>query len=117
MSQTKTLLTISGFGIAVILSGLYRYFMEPNGSAGLWFGLAMGAMALIGALLLKMKHRVPGAILTLLATLFVGGYFTFSCISKGKHEIRVYLMILFSIATLIVFVASWIGQKKTTDEG
>jgi len=94
------------FGVAVILSGLYRYFLEPGGSAGLWFGLVMGGMALLAALLQRTRLSLLGDGLAAIAALFVGGWFCYENFGKGKHEIRMYLMIFVSAVELAVLVAS-----------
>ena len=100
------------FGVAVILSGLYRYFMEPGGEKGLWFGLAMGGLALLGALLQRTRLAVVGDLLAAVAALFVGGWFCWENFGKGKHEVRMYLMILVSIVELAVLAAWWVPRER-----
>lgn len=95
------------FGAAVILSGLYRYFLEPGGIKGLWFGLVMGAVAVLGALLLRTRAVLPGLGLAALTALLVGGWFSYENFGEAKHELRMYLMILVSLVELGFLLLAW----------
>ncbi len=101
------------FGVAVILSGLYRYFMEPGGTSGLWFGLVMGVLALLASLLQITRIWLAGDLLAMVVASFVGGWFCYENLAKGKHELRMYLMIFLSAVELGVLVVSWARRKKT----
>ena len=106
--------TTACFGVAVISSGLYRFFMEPGGAAGLWFGLVMGGLALLAALLQRTRLAVAGDSLAALAALFVGGWFCYENFGKSKHELRMYLMILASAIELAVLAALWFCRVRNT---
>lgn len=93
-------LTTASFGIAVILSGLYRYCMEPGGTAGLWFGLVMGGLALLAATLQMTRLSRAGDALAAMVAIFVGGWFCYSMFAKSKYELRLYLLILASLIEL-----------------
>jgi len=108
--NTITLVTIT-FGVAVILSGLYRYFMEPGGIKGLWFGLVMGGVALAGAFVMRTRLPIIGLLLAAVVALFVGGWFCFENFAQGKHELRMYLMIVVSAVELAVIGLGWLGRK------
>ena len=101
----------ASFGVAVILSGLYRYYTADGGSNGLWFGLVMGGMALLAALLQRTRLALLGDALAAVAALFVGGWFCYENFGKGKHELRMYLMIFVSAVELAVLVASRLRGK------
>lgn len=62
---------IGVFGVAVIVSGLVRYLTTPAGQNGLYFGLVMGGLALLGAFLALLNLRLVGKIVGLLAVSFV----------------------------------------------
>jgi len=117
VSRPMLALITACFGITVILSGLYRYFMEPGGSAGLWFGLVMGGLALVGAILQLTKVPAVGDVLAVLAAIFVGGWFCFENFGKSKHEIRMYLMIIASIVELVLVGVYWCRRKKPVEDG
>ena len=103
----------AAFGIAVISSGLYRYFMEPGGDNGLWFGLITGAAALLAAWLqTKSRWRAPGLWLALIAGLLVGGWFSYENFVKQKFELRMYLMIGVATLLLAALAASAISQQR-----
>ena len=112
MSRVFVAWTTACFGVAVILSGVYRYFMEPGGATGLWFGVVMGGVALIGSLLQRTRLAVVGDLLAAVAALFVGGWFCYENFAKGKHDIRMYLMILVSAVELTALVVAWLRPKK-----
>ena len=112
MSRNIVASVTACFGVAVILSGLYRYFMEPGGTSGLWFGLVMGALALLASLLQMTRISVVGDLLALVVALFVGGWFCYENFGKAKHELRMYLMIVVSAAELAVLVVSRVRRKK-----
>jgi len=112
ISRPVTTVATACFGAAVILSGLYRYFMDPGGSAGLWFGLVMGGLALLAALLQRTRLPLLGDCLAVTAALFVGGWFCYENFAKSKHEPRMYLMILASGIELAILTAFLLCGKR-----
>lgn len=112
ISRTFVSSTTACFGVAVILSGLYRFCMEPGGASGLWFGLVMGGLALPAALLQRTRFALVGDGLAAVAGLFVGGWFCYENFGKAKHELRMYMMILASVIGLAVLVGSWLYPTR-----
>jgi hypothetical protein len=53
-----------------------------------------------------------GDLLAAVAALFVGGWFCWENFGKGKHEVRMYLMILVSIVELAVLAAWWVPRER-----
>ncbi len=112
MSRKMVAAVTACFGVAVILSGLYRYFMEPGGTSGLWFGLVMGAAALVASLLQTTRISLVGDLLAMVVACFVGGWFCYENFAKGKHELRMYLMIAVSAAELAMLMVCWVRRKR-----
>ena len=111
MLERRKALVTALYGLAVVLSGLYRYFMESGGEKGLWFGLVMGGLVLVASWLQSTRRPILGDVLALLAVLFVGGWFSFENFAKAKHELRMYLMIFLSIIELAVLVIGWLWRQ------
>jgi len=103
------------FGISVIASGFYRYFIEGNGGeAGLWFGVVMGGLALLAACLQRGGTKIArcGEWIALTIALFVGGWFGYENFGKGKRELRMYLMIFLALAELLVLLWYWLRKRE-----
>ncbi len=66
---------MGAYGLAVIVSGLIRFFSAVGGTNGLGFGLVMGGWALVAAVLLLLRWKVLGLILGWSAVLIVGTWF------------------------------------------
>lgn len=113
ISRTFVSIATACFGGVVILSGFYRYFVEANGGEnGLWFGLVMGGIALIAAMLQRTRSFLAGDCLAVVTSLLVGGWFCYENFAKGKHELRMYLMILAAIAELATLPAYYASKWK-----
>lgn len=107
--------TTACFGIAVIVSGLYRFFMEPDGATGLWFGLVMGGVALVAAQLQRTRFSTVGIGMGFAVALLVGGWFCFEVFGKGEHAIRRYLIILAALVDLSFVAAYLLGRPRKDD--
>ena len=97
--QKRVFWTTGVYGIAVIASGLYRYFSEEGGEKGLWFGLVMGTLALAAACLVWAQRPLTGKLLAWVVVAFVGGWFIYeTSIEKGwgQGDLRMYTIIVLS---------------------
>ncbi|MDY0165598.1 MAG: hypothetical protein RBS80_03595 [Thermoguttaceae bacterium] len=112
MSRNLLCSVTACFGAAVILSGLYRYVMEPGGDKGLWFGVVMGLWALFAAWLQRAKQPLAGHLLAAVVAVFVGGWFAFENFGEAKHEVRMYVMIALSIIQLAVLAIAWVRRGR-----
>lgn len=98
----------AGYSLAVMASGVYRYFGEPGGANGLWFGVVMGGTGLLAATLQAGGRRFGGNGLAILVALLVGGWFAWENFVQQKHQVRMYLMIGLSLGELaVVALAGW----------
>jgi hypothetical protein len=92
------------YGVIVVASGCYRYFSRPDGEKGLYFGLVMGALALVAAWLLGRGRALAGHAAGLCSVGCVLGWFLFEALIKdgGSHELRLLLVAGISIVQLTV---------------
>lgn len=111
MSRNPLCSITACFAVAIILSGLYRYLMEPGGVKGLWFGAVMGVLALLAARLQRAQQPLAGHLLAFLVAVFVGGWFVFENFVQAKHEPRMYLMIVLSVIELAALAMAWLQRK------
>jgi hypothetical protein len=118
MAQSHKSLAIALYGLAVIASGLLSLLGKEGGTAGLKFGLVMGAIALAAACLLRSKLRIPGAAMAGVAVAFVGGWFVYDAFFKrgfGHGDFRKYLMIALSVVA--VGVLCWPTKRNLVESG
>jgi len=119
MPRQSKPLAIALFGTAVITSGLLSLLGREGGTAGLKFGLVMGGLALVAALLLWMNLRLPGTAVAWLAVAFVGGWFIYDAFIKrgfGQGDLRKYVMVALSLAAAIVLCWPTKRSAATTRE-
>lgn len=118
MSQLQVVCT-AVYGVSVIASGLYRFLSEEGGDKGLWFGIVMGSLALIAAVLMAVKESWWfGFGLALLSVLFVGGWFINEAwITKGfKVGPRMHIIIGLSFLELCVLGSSlYLISRRNSD--
>lgn len=108
------------FGLAVIASGLIRYLTTTGGENGLYFGLVMGGLALIGALLAAFQFRLAGMLVGLMAIAFVVlwfGYDTYRDVASthkfGSAEVRKAIVVALGIITAVALFAPSRHLPKT----
>ena len=104
------------YGTTVIVSGLFRYFGEPNGQTGLWFGIVLGSLALAAGFLFHVRQNIVASILIWVSIVVVGGWFFYeACIKKGvfEAEIRLVIMVLISVTVAIFYFRALVASKKT----
>jgi hypothetical protein len=89
------------YALVVVGSAALRLLLTGSGTTGLWFGLAMGALALgSGAWLARSARRVaylPGAC----ALVLVGGWFAYECFVRSgwaQAELRQLAILALTIA-------------------
>ncbi len=63
------------FGLVTAAVGVWRHVETGSNPQALWFGVVMGAVALIGGLLLLRGWRWTGLLVAAVALAFVGGWF------------------------------------------
>ena len=86
---------------------------SPGGENGLWFGLVMGTLALLGSWLLSKGKTLPGLVLAALTLAFTGGWYAWECfVIKGfaDAEWRQLIMIMVSVVVALLLVKR--GGKK-----
>ncbi|MFC1671998.1 hypothetical protein ACFL01_02560 [Planctomycetota bacterium] len=96
---------LMGYGIVVVLNGVYRYLTAPDGMTGLIFGAVMGAMALAAGLL-GSKSKIAMYLLALLSIAMTGGFFAFVLIKEqAKYGvIRSSVIVLCSVIALVALL-------------
>jgi peptidoglycan/LPS O-acetylase OafA/YrhL len=97
------------FGLAVITSGVIRMLTDANGQNGLYFGLVMGSVALLGAVLAGVNQLLLARIVAAFAVAVVllwFGYDMFNDLKRnfkiGVPEIRKSILIVLGVALAIV---------------
>lgn len=110
MITHKQLAAVIGvFGLAVIAGGLIRYFFSADPSTnGLYFGLVMGGIALVGAVLAFVNQVLPARLITAFAAAVVVlwfGYDMFKDLSNNfkitEAEIRKTIVVVLGVATAV----------------
>ena len=95
------------YGLCVIGNGMVRYFSEPDGETGLWFGVVMGAFAVLAALFFALRKSAIGNALIGFAILVVGGWFVYEAfVEKGiqSAEPRMLIIVALSFAASLYFL-------------
>lgn len=107
MSDRIKSLALLLFGFAVITSGCMRYFNEPDGEKGLWFGLVMGGGALLSSFLVICGKRRLGLGVAWASVFFVGGWFIYEAlIHKGLAIAETRQLVIIGVTLLIAIVLS-----------
>lgn len=114
---------IGAFGLAVIASGVIRMLTDARGHNGLYFGLVMGSIALVAAVLAVKRQFLLARIVAGFAIAVVVLWFAFDMYKDlsrqfkiGEPEIRKTVLIILGVAltiimTLPVRVAATSGAK------
>ena len=105
------------YGLLVIGSGLWRYLEQPDGEKGLWFGIVMGAIALLGSLCFRVNRLAAGRAAIWLSILFVGGWFVYEALIKkgfSAAEPRMLAVIGLTIITAIYFLIQSAAPNSKT---
>jgi len=63
------------FGMLAIAVGIWRQLETGTSPQAVWFGVVTGLLAVIGALLLSLRNRIPGYVLVIVSLCFVAGWF------------------------------------------
>lgn len=100
------------YGFYIIACGLYRFYVADSKNA-LWFGVVMGAFALIAGLIGLLKASRISYYLQALTIIFVGGFFINKALGSLAEDsvFRVASLILFS-AVMAVFTIKGIFVKS-----
>ena len=69
-------------GVSVAI-GVWRLLQEPGKTTGLYFGLSIGAIAIVAGTLLLIGKRLAGTLICFLAAGLGGGFFVFRLASGG----------------------------------
>jgi hypothetical protein len=108
------------YGLAIIASGMLRYFGEPGGHTGLWFGIVFGTLSLIAAFCFSKSRQRLGMSLMWVSVLFVGGWFFYEAvIKKGvmNAEPRLLVMIILSIAVAVLTILGGKSKQANVNAG
>lgn len=97
------------FGLAVIASGVIRMLTDARGHNGLYFGLVMGGIALIGAVLAGVNRLLLARIIAGFAVSVVLLWFSFDMYKDlsrnfkiGEPEIRKSVLIVLGVALAVI---------------
>ena len=82
------------FGLVVAAVGVWRHIESGGNPKALWFGVVMGGMAVLGALLLSLRNRLPGYVLIVLSLAFVGGWFLHRTISGHEEGLSARIILI-----------------------
>lgn len=111
--QAKGIVLI-GYGLWVAAGGVWRYAEAASANA-LGFGGVMGALALLGGVLLLKQKRLAGLILSGLAVLFVAGFFAFKS-SEDGIDLRVGVTLAFSALAAVALLWPARGAKPASPD-
>ena len=94
------------YGFVVIGVGLWRHLETGDSPQAIWFGIAMGLLAIAGAALLSLKRKLPGYILIALSLCFVSGWFLYRMFTHQSDgsSMRVILVISASVVELCILL-------------
>lgn len=84
------------FGLLAAGVGAWRHLETGTRPQALWFGVVMGALAILGAALLALRNRIPGYLLIWTSLGFVAGWFLNRMLSghpEGK-SVRVVIILI-----------------------
>lgn len=100
------------FGLAVIASGCWRYFGADGGDKGLWFGIVMGGLALIGALAPLPRKVSLGLVWS--SVLLVAGWFAYECfVRKGWAEAELRQLLVLGLAIVTGGILLRLGSQPS----
>lgn len=90
------------YALAVIASGLWRFATQEGGEKGLWFGLVMGGLGLVGAGLLRAGRTRVGMGFAIVTLAFVGGWFAYeSFVDKGLAHAEPRQLIILALSVVV----------------
>ncbi len=112
--KTKQLVTYV-YGLMAIGAGIWRHLQTGDSPQAVWFGVIMGAAAIIGAVLLSLKRRIFGYLLICISLCFVAGWFLQRMISGHADgtSVRVILMLIACLVEAGVLLS---GLRRVDDE-
>ncbi|MHC4916792.1 MAG: hypothetical protein ACYTGB_15010 [Planctomycetota bacterium] len=73
------------YAAVAVLVGVWRFLQPDGGTTGLYFGLAIGAIAAAGGGLLIRGKRLAGTVTCFVALVFGGGFFVHRIVSGGAE--------------------------------
>ena len=93
------------YGLFLISSGVYRFSVAGSKNA-LWFGIVMGALALIAGILTLKKPNKIAYYIQLVVIVFVGGFFIKKITGdlEGDSFLRVISLIIGSVLMAIITI-------------
>jgi len=112
---TKQLGTVC-FGIIVAVVGIWRHLESGGNAKALWFGVVMGGIALLGALLLSLRNRILGYALVVLSLAFVTGWFLHRTLSGHEEGLSARIVLILAacaVETAVLLIPS--GQPESPD--
>ena len=107
---------ISLYGVAVIASGMMRYFGDDGGETGLIFGIVMGGISLIAASVFVLQKKWIASVLAWFSVIVVGGWFVYEAlIKKGLQESETRQLVLIVGSVIVAFMLA-LPQRSSTGQ-
>lgn len=108
---SKALVTLT-YGLWLMANGTLRY-VEAQSVPALGFGLTMGVLALVAALLLFKQKRLAAYILTVVVLLFVVGFFVTKSMKEGFQTRVIVTLVASLIEAVVLFLPVRAAQEST----
>ena len=90
LTNNQLAAVIGIFGLAVIAGGVIRHFFSADPSTnGLYFGLVMGGLAVIGAVLAGLNQVLSARVITALAVVVVVLWFGYDMLQDLSREFKI----------------------------
>ena len=95
--RNKQIMTVV-YAVTAAAVGVWRHLQTGESPQAMWFGIVMGAVALLGALLLSLRNRIAGYVLIAISLSFVVGWFLKRMLSGHSDgtSVRVILILVVS---------------------
>lgn len=95
------------YALVLVASGCVRYFAKPDGEKGLYFGLAMGGLALAAGAAIRAGRARIGHAIGFTSIAFVLGWNVYEALVKngGSREPRLLIVAGLSVVQLAIAVA------------
>ena len=106
MNRTKQVVTLV-YACTAIAVGIWRHLQTGDSLQAIWFGLAMGLTAIVGAVLLFLKNKIPGYLLISVSLCFVAGWFLRRLLSghpDGTSPRVILILVMCVIETAVLFL-------------
>ena len=106
MLKTKQIVTVV-FGLLAAIVGAWRQLETGTSPQAVWFGVVTGGMAVIGALLLSRRNRIPGYLLIAVSLVFVAGWFLHRVLSGHAEGLSPRVVLILAACATETVVLLW----------